>query len=385
MWEAALSHERSIDRWWKAITSPEARMAACERVIGYADARTLEHVIRLMVTEPDSVLRQHQPGRESLRRLLEAGMAAPDITLQSKTIDLVRRIPVETNRWQAFAFDESLDRRLGEMALDESFGAEEIARYVGRLHSSAALRVVLADYTERQSERAFDALHTIALAAGGLPDFVPGSLRLRIAADAIWPQLTANPANLGRVLIASMLAGFAGILVHFYLVIYAPSFLDADRLLIALERALISGPFLGITIFVVRLLARRLSAPSRAAGFTVSLVAGSLGASLTLFIVDYLFLKNGSGGWAIMAGGLLLSLGFAIAASLPRPSWPVRGLLSAVGVWLGIVGSWMLYLFTGSSPIFYYDELWPLAQVFLSAGAVALSVGLVAQVVDLTQ
>lgn len=388
IWESALRYGRSAGRWWAELESPEARIAACERVIGHADPDMLERVILLLSDEPGEVLRQYPLNKNSLRRLLEAGMSAVDVTLQSRTIDLLRRIPPETGQWQLVVFDEALDRRLGEYALGDTFGAEETARYIGSLRSEVALRVVLNGYRSDDmaiSARAQAALRSIAQGADGLPDFVPWPLRLRLGAGQAWAQLTANPANLARVLGVSLAAGFAGLLLHFYLVIDASPFLDAERLTVALERALISGPFLGVTILLVRLLAGRLSTPSRRGGLAASLIAGTAGCCATFLAIDYLFLKSMPGLVPITAGGLLISLGYAAAERLGRRPRAVRVLAGAAGMWLGVAGTWLGYLAARTTPLFYFSPEWGLWQVLLEAGAVSLLTSFLAHSVDLTQ
>jgi hypothetical protein len=384
MWEAALHHGRSLDRWWGGIAPLEARMRACERLIAYASDEVLERVIGMLSTETPQALRDNPLSHDGLRRLLRVGLISPDVTLQSRTIDLLQRMSAAAERWQTFAFDENLDLSLGEAALGDGFAARETARYIGQLHSLTALRVIRDTWLAYKTRRAFDALCEVALSAGGLPADIPPEVRLRVTARLMWGQISARPAQLARGLMISILAGFAGLLLHFYLVIDAPAFLDAERLLVALERALFSGPFLGIGIFLSRLLACRLTYPSRLAGFIASLIAGTVGCGVVFFVIDYLFLKTMPDVPVVAIGSLAISLGFVLAAHLRRPSWPVRMLIGAAGFWGGVFAGWMLYLLSGRGPLLFYSSAWGLDQVFIGAGVVALLTSLVAHFVDLT-
>ncbi len=383
LWRAALKHDRSVEKWWRSITPASFRTQACDRAIQHSDGPDLERIILLLDGEPDSALRAHPLSADSLYRLLDAAARAADITLKSRTLDLLRRMRADTERWQPYVFGEALDRRLGELALSDGFEGDAAARCVGHLRSTAAVQTILAAYQERGSSRAYDALRTVGVEANSLPPEVPLGLRLSLLSEVVREYLVTNPSNLIRVLLVSLLAGFLGLLLQFYMVIRAPAFLDADRLFVAVERAVIAGPLIGLAIFLARLLARRISFQSRLMGFVAGLTLGTATVSFTIFAIDYLFLKTVPSGAVFVAGALAFSLGFAATGVLARPRWLPRVLLSAAGIWIALAGSWIGYALSGASPVFYYEDQWSLGQVLISAGAVAVVTSAVAQAIDL--
>jgi hypothetical protein len=346
------------------------------------DQEVLERIILLLDSEQDTTLKAHPLSAAALRKLLNAGTETADVTLQSRTFGLFRRLPTSTQAWKPFAFDEAVDSRLGELALRDGFEAREAARCIGHLRSSAAVKVILAAHQQR-SPAAAQALRLIGLEARSLPPIVPPGLRMSILGEAVWRHMTQNAANLRLVLFTSLLAGIGGMAVHFYSVIRAPAFLNADRLLVAVERAVVGGPALGMAILLTRLIARRMTYPSRAAGLVTSLLAGTAGVAISFLFMDYLFLNEIPVGIGIGLGSLLFSAGFSLQPLLPVKAWWANALTSAAGIWLGIVATWLIYLSIGASPLFFYEDLWSLAQVMISAGVVSLIIGGIAYTVDL--
>jgi hypothetical protein len=86
-------------------------------------------------------------------------------------------------------------------------------------------------------------------------------------------------------------------------------------------------------------------------------------------------------------GCTIIALTFAIS-SLIRPRW-IKMLLSSVSILVTIVATWLIHVnFTNSplelTPLFRYDYTWVLGQVLLTASGVALSIGTLGNLIDLS-
>jgi hypothetical protein len=154
-----------------------------------------------------------------------------------------------------------------------------------------------------------------------------------------------------------------------------------------LEQGLIIGAVLGLGIFLPRLVVERFTTFNRFLRVLLGTIGGGIVMNIAMLMFHILFLNTSPRGLLITVACAALALTFA-ACSLIR-SRPLKMLLSSISIFLAITGTWWIHINLATSqvewtPVFKYDYTWPLAQVAFTALAVAFSMGILGNLIDLT-
>ncbi len=192
-------------------------------------------------------------------------------------------------------------------------------------------------------------------------------------------------SDAGRLIlpfILTLLGSILGVSLYAYSAINLRGLFLVDGILIVIERGLFLGTLMGLGIFLTRLLVRRFDVIRPIPRFVLGAGIGALFVDLSVVLFQVLILKSPPTGWLIPLGATLIVLGFAISSLLSRPAWLVRTVISFVFIGTGLVLPWLLSLGTELDPVFHYDITWPLEQVLLVSGAVALCISFVSQLTD---
>jgi hypothetical protein len=203
-----------------------------------------------------------------------------------------------------------------------------------------------------------------------------------VSGEALLRRLAARP----RALVAASASTAAGGLIGFgafvYLTYRLPTFMDAARFQIALERGLFLGLPVGAGLLLARLIVQRwlhLALPLRLAAATV---LGGLVINTTLFLYSFLFLDLAPEGWLITLGSGIMALGVALGAALRRR--PAAMMVGFVSAGLALALTWALHLATGMHPLLFYEYAWPASQVALAVVLTALPLAIGANLFDLS-
>jgi hypothetical protein len=275
-------------------------------------------------------------------------------------------------------------KRLGILALEDSESGDSTAELIGHLRSPSAIQVVL---HHLDHERKIDALLLIQQAAKSLPAFVPAGVRFRLSFEWILQRLTQQPISLIAAYMLAFLGAALGVGLQVYLTYNLPNFLDTARMATSLEQGLIIGSVLGLGIFLPRLLVERFQVSSAFLRVCVATVAGGMIMTLAFLIFHVLFLSTPPSGFLIMLGCTLVAFIFAFVGLMR--SRLIKMLLTSVSIFLAITGTWWIHINLAASqvewtPLFKYDYTWPLGQVVFTALAVAFSIGIPGNLVNLT-
>jgi hypothetical protein len=116
-------------------------------------------------------------------------------------------------------------------------------------------------------------------------------------------------------------------------------------------------------------------------------VLGGLGLNLALLIFHVLFLNTPPRGLLLTAASGLIALTFA-AGGLLRLRL-LKMMLSCLAVFAAIVGTWWIHIrfaaaLVDLTPVFRYDYAWTWIQIALTALAVALPIGILGNLVNLS-
>jgi hypothetical protein len=131
----------------------------------------------------------------------------------------------------------------------------------------------------------------------------------------------------------------------------------------------------------------RFQASAAALRVLVGTILGGLGMNIAMLIFHVLFINTPPRGFLITAACVLMALTFAVG-SLFR-SRLLRMVLSSVVVFLAILGTWWIHTSYAASlveltPLFRFDYAWTLQQVSLTALGVALPIGVLGNLVNLS-
>jgi hypothetical protein len=191
--------------------------------------------------------------------------------------------------------------------------------------------------------------------------------------------LTAEPNALLGTYFTTTLGSVLGFSVYVYLIYRLPGFMDATRLLVALERGSFLGAFVGFGVFLTRAIVQRLTSLSLAERLTVGIITGSLTILFSLFSYDILFLDLLPSGWLIPAGSIVIACGFGLSAGLLKSIW-LRMIASGAALILALSLTWLLHLATLMQPVLFYEYGWSTARVLFTVLATALPMAVLGNV-----
>jgi hypothetical protein len=239
----------------------------------------------------------------------------------------------------------------------------------------------------KDDDRKISALLLVQRVAGRLPAFVPGDLRLRLSAETIIQRLIQEPVSLMGAYILAFLGAALGLGLQVYLTYNLPDFLDTARITTSLIQGLIVGTVFGLGIFLTRVVMERFqSSPAVLRVFTATMI-GMLVLNTALLILHLLFLGTQLRGLLVTAACGLIALTFAVGGLFR--SRLLRMAFSSSAVFVAIVGTWWLHTqyaasLTDLTPFLRYDYAWSLTRVVSTALVVALPIGILGNLVNLT-
>jgi serine/threonine protein kinase len=381
----ALTYAYHDDQWWLAVRDPRQRLAVSARLLRKHNETITGRIVTHLTSDPRiGTLRSGLP--ESLTTgLLDTGVKTDNAFLRREIFDGLRALTQAKDTWgDSSALDPDQAQRLGVFALEDSEFGDTTAELIGHLRSAAAVRVLL---NQSDEDRKIAALLLIQRAAGSLPVFVPREMRLRLTREWILQRLLQEPVSLIGAYILAFLGATLGIGLQVYLTYNLPDFLDAARITTSLEQGLIVGAIFGLGILITRVVMERFQASARLPRLLIGTLAGGIGLNIALLIFHVLFLNTPPGGALMPAACLLIAFTFAIGGLFR--SRLLRIILSSVAVFVAILGTFWIHVRYAASaaeltPIFPYDYAWTQSQVALIALGIALSIGILGNLVNLS-
>ena len=384
----ALTYGYMDEEWWSAVSDPRERLTVSAKLLRKENdtiaLRILHHL------DGDMEIRAFSKGvpEELLKSLLEASARTDNETLRQQILQGIRSLARPGKSWgnDALSLDQNQVKRLGILALEDSEAGDAAAELIGHLRVAPAVQVV-AHQRNRSEERRVAALLLIQQAAGSLPAQVKGRLRLRLSTELLIQRLVQQPVSLVGAYVLAFLGSALGTSLQVYLTTNFPNFMDIDRVTVSVERGLIVGALFGLGIFIIRLVVERLRTFGSLPRVIVGTILGVLMMYIALLVYHVLFLNTSPRGFLIAGGCTIIALAFAIG-SLTR-SYLIRLFLTSTAVFVAILGTWWLHItYAGSSlemtPIFRYNYAWPSTQVAFTALVVALPIGILGNLVDLS-
>lgn len=381
----ALTYAFHDSQWWLAVRDPREKLALSAKLLRKHNEAITGRIVTHLAGDPAIVaLPSGLPG-EMTTALLETGINTDNAFLRREIFEGLQMLTAPRSTWrEPSPLNSDQARRLGEFALDDSEFGDTAAELIGHLRSAPAVRVLM---NHRGNERKISALLLVQRVAGSLPRFVPGDLRFRLSAETIIQRLIQEPVSLMGAYVLAFLGAALGVGLQVYLTYNLPDFLDTARVTTSLIQGLIVGAVFGMGIFLTRVVMERFrSSPVVLRLFTAT-VLGMIGLNTALLIFHLLFLSTPLRGPLVTAACGLISITFALSGLLP---WRLpRMALSSIAVFAGIVGTWWIHTQYAASlmdltPVFRYAYAWSLTRVSLTALGVALPIGILGNLVNLT-
>ncbi|MEZ0395345.1 MAG: serine/threonine-protein kinase [Anaerolineales bacterium] len=345
--------------WWERLASPERRLAVAGEILNRGGARSVGLALTRLRREHGLQLPPASLPPVLVDALLNLAGEAEDPVRRQEALSLLETLTSPPPAWQPRAFGEAEDRRLTQLALEDSETGDQAARLIGCLRSEAALREAL---DAEDGERRAVVLEIIHAAAGSLPRWVAAATRHRLLVTWLLDRLFARPLNLLAVYAVIFLGGLLGFGLQAYLTARVPHFWEARHIILSLERgAIFSAPF-AFGVLATRLVMERFGRLSRPTRLGLATLLGSLLLYFAAFVYDALVLNAAPAGGLVPAACLLIALGFSASSLLRRR--PARILLSGSVFFLALAGSWWAHLHLGqASPLLFYDYAWPPAFI----------------------
>jgi serine/threonine protein kinase len=373
----ALAYGQNLEHWSSQTSDPEERLQICEEAIIRGPAEATRRAILLLL---ENAAHGIVLTDSAVARLVTLALDTSNETLSSLAFALIHRSQSFNAVWKPAPQSKEADE-LATAALGRGLAAQRAAQIIGYQHSTSAVAALLHERGRYQPKLILNALLRIREAAGGIPNIVPPDLRAQILMEASRRHLFENPMQLIRAYLSTLLGGLLGFGTYVYLTYQLPQFLDATRILVALEHGFFLGATVGLGLFSVRLIIERLNNLSRGARVAISLLVGTLIVNLSLVLYHTLFLGSPPTGWIIAAGSIVL-VGLTALSALIRPFFG-RMLMTASGVFLAIWGGWQIHSRNHLDPILWFDPNWSDQRILLTILATTITLALLAHAVSL--
>lgn len=379
----ALMYGHNEDYWWSAIGDLRERLLVVSLLLESGNETVAARVVERLVH--DAAIRSSPRGlpKSIMTSLLKIGTGANDETLRRRIFDSLRLLSRHERNWDDSFPTPDLIQRLGDLALEDSATGDAAAELIGHLRLAPAVRVITNHHDE---DRKVAALLLIQSAAGSLPAFVPGGIRLRLSVEWTIRRLLQRPVSLIAAYVMALFGTALGIGAQVYLTYNLPDFLDIARITTSLERGLIVGAIFGLGILLIRVIVERFSTAGVLMRLIPAALAGLVTMNIALLVFHILFLSTPPRGFAITAGCALIALAFALGGL--SHSRLLKMFVSSLAVLAAIVGTWWLHVnFAASTldltPLFRYDYAWSMMQVSLTALIVSLPIGILGNLINL--
>ena len=385
MLSQALTYAYNDDQWWLAVRDPRERLTISLRLLRKHNESITGRIIKHLAGDPNIAALPAGLPENMTTGLLETGIKTDNAFLRREIFDGLRALTQPKSAWGSPSpLDADQAKRLGGFALEDSEFGDTAAELIGHLRSASAVRVLL---NQPDEERKIAALLLIQRAAGSLPPFVPGDIRFKLSTEWILQRLIQEPVSLVGAYVLAFLGAALGLGLQVYLTYNLPDILDTARITTSLVQGLIVGAVFGVGIFIIRVVMERFQASTAPLRVLIGTILGGMGLNIALLIFHVLFLNTPPHGLLITAACMLIALTFAVG-SLFR-SRLLRMALSSVSVFVAILGTWWIHTNFAASlvdltPLLWYDYAWSLTQVAFTALGVALPIGILGNLVDLS-
>ena len=383
MLSQALTYAYYDNEWWQAVREPRERLAVSAKLLRKHNEGITGRIVTHLAADP--TITPNGLPEAMTAALLETGINTDNAFLRHQIFEGLQILTPPKSNWRGPSpLNADQARRLGQFALEDSEFGDTAAELIGHLRSAPAARV-LVNHTD--DERKITALLLVQRVAGRLPAFVPGDLRFRLSAETIIQRLIQEPVSLMGAYTLAFLSAALGVGLQVYLTYNLPDFLDTARITTALIQGLIVGAVFGLGIFLTRVVMERFPSSRAVPRVFTATMLGMLGLNAALLIFHLLFLSTPLRGLLVTAACGWIALTFAVGGLFR--SRLLRMALSSIAIFVAIVGTWWLHIHYSVSqldltPFFRYDYAWTLTHVALIALGVALPIGMVGNLVNLT-
>lgn len=379
----ALEYDHDVDFWWGKVSEESQRWTALH-ALRSENAPARVRALNRLETVPDSdtpqiprqvaqALQVESNGEVQLAALrvlevrakLQPQWVLPSEMGRTSTIKIVTALRLTTaiEEWREVVYSLDIDHMLAQKALDVANPqvAELAARVIGRIRSTAAVKLI----AERETERSAGALRALALVRDEAPS-LPSAVSTRGRAYAwlanTWRRLSDRP--LATVL--RFVAAFVGATLAFggYVWVNFSSALGASlNLPDVWGRTVSIGLTIGIFMGIVVLFASEVA--DRLHGFwtwwarlLVAVIFGFLLTTFTWGAFDFLVLNDPNLVWSVIAwSGVGAAIGFGITGVYRLPGL-VQAAVLGLSFYLPLYFVWDVYWNQGTLPvaIIYFRE-----------------------------
>ena len=291
----ALLYRQRPAYWWAQVAEPEQKVSVCVRLLAAKHYEVLDSLVAAGAAQ-DAALRSWAAGQPLTIwvPIIQAVREAQTPARTERILAMVEQIAPASAGWRRTSFSPEIDRWLGELALGQASYSPQALRLIGRVRSEGAVDVLLGDADEQHE---MDNLMRLSALAGNVPGAVPAPVKRRLLATTVSRQLSRDPAALLRAYALSVLGAALGFGSYIFWSYRLPTFMDTTRWLVALERGIFLGVFVGFGIFVTRVFIQRLTSLARGPRFAAGVISGSLALLVAFLGYDVLFLDILPVGW----------------------------------------------------------------------------------------
>lgn len=385
MLSQALTYAYDDDHWWRAVRDPRERLTIALGLLRKHKENITGRIITHLASDPTIAALPTGLTESITGSLLETGLKTDNAFLRREIFDGLRTLTKPKTSWNgASRLDSEQSTRLGVFALEDSEFGDTAAELIGHLRAAAAVQVLL---NHSDEDRKIPALLLVQRAAGSLPAFVPNDIRFRLSVEWIIQRLIQEPVSLIGAYVLALLGAALGVGFQVYFTYNLPDFLDTARFTTSLTQGLIVGAVFGLGVFIIRVVMERFRTSAVAPKLLIATLLGTIVLNIALLIFHVLFLNTPPHGLLLTLASGLIALTFAIGGLFR--SRPLRMVLSIVSVFAAILGTWWIHAKFADSlmdltPVFPYDDAWTLAQVAFTALCVALPIGVLGNLVNLS-
>jgi serine/threonine protein kinase len=388
MLNTAVSFGYKHDEWWQRTESLQDRLAVAIHLLRDEQDEIRRRVAGLLSRDPALLAQKFSAKDPLIQAILKSIGLSQDRQTRQALLSLLRHILPAGHKWQSVALSPEEDALLAYQALEDSPVGNEAAGLIGHLRSEKALQTA---FKAAAPKRRLPVLLRTLQTAGSLPTSIPTYPRFEAIAEWILEQGFANPNRLALISVTSLLGALFGFGIFTYTVYRLNIFIDADRILTAIQHGLFIGAGFALGVPLIRIIERFPQTPTWQRLLSASLLGGLPITSIFLLYQTLLFKRyeildfnNLDKSAFLVAGCLAIALVLSLA-SLARQRI-LKMLISAAGMILIFFGSWWAHTSLASRPfpMLYYEYTWPLGQVLILISVIATLTAIGAYFLELT-
>jgi serine/threonine protein kinase len=374
----ALIYDHYDKHWWTHTPNPNQRLRVAAALVGSRNQalniRVIEHIIR------DRKIGQGQAPEKLTASLLRIATDSKEPAIRERALQALRALSAPAAKWRKTVFNADQDAQLGRLATESSLIGDGAARLIGLLRSEAATRTVLAEADE---DRRILALLTIQMAAGSLPAAIPVDMRGKVWLEWVLNRISSQPMALLGAFAMCFLGVFLGYgsYVAAVMNLFNAGFMLANILSAVIYRGTVMGLFMGLALFVTRVIAERFPEAGRAARASAATIIGGLLLSLMLFLYNLIFLNTTPSGLLFVLGAFVIAGGFGLAGIL-RP-YLLKTLSLFIAIFSATSSTWLLHTSLAEhaadlTPVLKFDYSWALGNILMALALFSLLIALFA-------